>query len=124
MIRRPPRSTRTYTLFPYTTLFRSSSVGTPESAARWRLIGATTIRFFTVFSPIFNGEKSFDSSCAMVVLLLLMPGTRQIACQTGPVPAFPCSQLGVAQIVRAGRCCHPEVGRGWGRNSEVPDCEI
>src|SRR3546814_4310169 len=24
MIRRPPRSTRTYTLFPYTTLFRSS----------------------------------------------------------------------------------------------------
>src|SRR3546814_9848050 len=27
MIRRPPRSTRTYTLFPYTTLFRSSSAG-------------------------------------------------------------------------------------------------
>src|SRR3546814_2490310 len=26
MIRRPPRSTRTDTLFPYTTLFRSSSV--------------------------------------------------------------------------------------------------
>src|SRR3546814_2221012 len=26
MIRRPPRSTRTYTLFPYTTLFRSAAV--------------------------------------------------------------------------------------------------
>src|SRR3546814_12213596 len=26
MIRRPPRSTRTYTLFPYTTLFRSLDV--------------------------------------------------------------------------------------------------
>src|SRR3546814_16611326 len=26
MIRRPPRSTRTYTLFPYTTLFRSNIV--------------------------------------------------------------------------------------------------
>src|SRR3546814_5394518 len=26
MIRRPPRSTRTYTLFPYTTLFRSKQV--------------------------------------------------------------------------------------------------
>src|SRR3546814_17827380 len=26
MIRRPPRSTRTYTLFPYTTLFRSTTV--------------------------------------------------------------------------------------------------
>src|SRR3546814_19950927 len=27
MIRRPPRSTRTYTLFPYTTLFRSGACG-------------------------------------------------------------------------------------------------
>src|SRR3546814_9597397 len=27
MIRRPPISTRTYTLFPYTTLFRSARVG-------------------------------------------------------------------------------------------------
>src|SRR3546814_20572882 len=47
MIRRPPRSTRTYTLFPYTTLFLSSlmnkiaklSVYIPEKAAvviaRW-----------------------------------------------------------------------------------------
>src|SRR3546814_8147151 len=26
MIRRPPRSTRTYTLFPYTTLFRSADI--------------------------------------------------------------------------------------------------
>src|SRR3546814_3623119 len=31
MIRRPPRSTRTDTLFPYTTLFRSESL--PEAAA-------------------------------------------------------------------------------------------
>src|SRR3546814_8414316 len=30
MIRRPPRSTRTDTLFPYTTLFRSSPVTLPE----------------------------------------------------------------------------------------------
>src|SRR3546814_10153532 len=27
MILRPPRSTRTYTLFPYTTLFRSNTLG-------------------------------------------------------------------------------------------------
>src|SRR3546814_7678330 len=32
MIRRPPRSTRTDTLFPYTTLFRS-----PEQAAAWSI---------------------------------------------------------------------------------------
>src|SRR3546814_4513203 len=29
MIRRPPRSTRTDTLFPYTTLFRSGAVSAP-----------------------------------------------------------------------------------------------
>src|SRR3546814_6273540 len=49
MIRRPPRSTRTYTLFPYTTLFRSSlnvwfclsvrvpvCAGAPDTARRAR----------------------------------------------------------------------------------------
>src|SRR3546814_8113974 len=35
MIRRPPRSTRTDTLFPYTTLFRSPVYGRPISR-RWR----------------------------------------------------------------------------------------
>src|SRR3546814_10304985 len=34
MIRRPPRSTRTYTLFPYTTLFRS---------CRWRGLSRTAM---------------------------------------------------------------------------------
>src|SRR3546814_13940 len=30
MVRRPPRATRTDTLFPYTTLFRSASIATPR----------------------------------------------------------------------------------------------
>src|SRR3546814_6756983 len=50
MIRRPPRSTRTDTLFPYTTLFRSRSPGAPASrststcslSTRTRPTGATT----------------------------------------------------------------------------------
>src|SRR3546814_5518412 len=33
MIRRPPRSTRTDTLFPYTTLFRSPQTGKPDGIA-------------------------------------------------------------------------------------------
>src|SRR3546814_13494334 len=37
-IRRPPRSTRTATLFPYTTLFRSAR-STPAQARRSRLQG-------------------------------------------------------------------------------------
>src|SRR3546814_6054741 len=36
MIRRPPRSTRTDTLFPYTTLFRSDAVAQAPGAARRR----------------------------------------------------------------------------------------
>src|SRR3546814_13106361 len=38
MIRRPPRSTRTDTLFPYTTLFRSES---PDGKAKGRLVHRT-----------------------------------------------------------------------------------
>src|SRR3546814_2306594 len=37
MIRRPPRSTRTDTLFPYTTLFRSSGQPRAVAAGRVRL---------------------------------------------------------------------------------------
>src|SRR3546814_8601432 len=34
MIRRPPRSTRTDTLFPYTTLFRSTAIAWSTAASR------------------------------------------------------------------------------------------
>src|SRR3546814_3351343 len=37
MIRRPPRSTRTDTLFPYTTLFRSGGGGAPLTT-EWGLV--------------------------------------------------------------------------------------
>src|SRR3546814_17833184 len=41
MIRRPPRSTRTDTLFPYTTLFRSGRLpGGDESGAGWPRMSA------------------------------------------------------------------------------------
>src|SRR3546814_13139874 len=42
MIRRPPRSTRTYTLFPYTTLFRS---GCPALA---RILKGRSIDFLSI----------------------------------------------------------------------------
>src|SRR3546814_13161555 len=48
MIRRPPRSTRTDTLFPYTTLFRSPAIGADIRVAEERegeaclALGATT----------------------------------------------------------------------------------
>src|SRR3546814_17287311 len=49
MIRRPPRSTRTDTLFPYTTLFRSMSrnLGVPNIRF-WMGFGDHYINVFTV----------------------------------------------------------------------------
>src|SRR3546814_2739593 len=47
MIRRPPRSTRTDTLFPYTTLFRSRAArgrGTPRRGGRRPAAGDTALR--------------------------------------------------------------------------------
>src|SRR3546814_3264253 len=35
MIRRPPRSTRTHTLFPYTTLFRAAEVAAARETLGW-----------------------------------------------------------------------------------------
>src|SRR3546814_1835723 len=56
MIRRPPRSTRTDTLFPYTTLFRSESV----SVAQGHIDGPVTLeengaRFF---ADLEGGQKT------------------------------------------------------------------
>src|SRR3546814_5189717 len=64
MIRRPPRSTRTDTLFPYTTLFRSQpdlvEVHAPTYAACMtqtplRLFNSLT-RKLEVFEPVHAGE--------------------------------------------------------------------
>src|SRR3546814_16352358 len=44
MIRRPPRSTRTDTLFPYTTLFRSAVPEAGEPAAHGLLQGPRRLR--------------------------------------------------------------------------------
>src|SRR3546814_18784636 len=47
MRRRPPRSTRTNTLFPYATLFRSGDTGAPGSAVRQEVPGdAESIALF------------------------------------------------------------------------------
>src|SRR3546814_14723000 len=61
MIRRPPRSTRTDTLFPYTTLFRSMDEGPTwtireageSDAPALALIGAAT--FLETFAGIIDG---------------------------------------------------------------------
>src|SRR3546814_4417276 len=69
MIRRPPRSTRTDTLFPYTTLFRSAdkntssmpttdtSAGTDSPASRKPAIKPSAIMSLTATTPVGRSEE-------------------------------------------------------------------
>src|SRR3546814_15939509 len=59
MLRRPPRSTRTDTLLPYTTLFRSW-IGEVETAVRHRLPILFVILNNAGFGWIMQGEKMLD----------------------------------------------------------------
>src|SRR3546814_16418897 len=55
MTRPPPRSTRTDTLFPYTTLFRSGLLGSDLAeelhASRWRILNFDLVCAFERFDP-------------------------------------------------------------------------
>src|SRR3546814_11600765 len=61
MIRRPPRSTRTDTLFPYTTLFRSRGLG----RAHRQLLQATTGRQQADASPDRSEEHTSELQSLM-----------------------------------------------------------
>src|SRR3546814_14229517 len=74
MIRRPPRSTRTDTLFPYTTLFRSEMMGMrgpnawslhqARSADLWGYMLCAGKACFTV-----EGQNQFELSAGDVVVV-------------------------------------------------------
>src|SRR3546814_1206315 len=89
MIRRPPRSTRTDTLFPYTTLFRSRIFValTPLPAA---LLPLTTSPFQAYCIAAFQGALGVAASS-------LMPGVLQ---SLAP-PAFRSRVLALLGIVNA-----------------------
>src|SRR3546814_7957293 len=55
MIRRPPRSTRTDTLFPYTTLFRSPNSGLGYSSDS-AIVGSSVYRLSTAPGPADDGR--------------------------------------------------------------------
>src|SRR3546814_19068028 len=63
MIRRPPRSTRTDTLFPYTTLFRSVLQETLQLGDR--------VERFDPSTPLFGSIPEFDSMAVVTVVTAL-----------------------------------------------------
>src|SRR3546814_6055820 len=101
MIRRPPRSTRTDTLFPYTTLFRSlgalfarsegMKTGSDADRALWQDIGtadteleaidarltAATPGYFELVKPALVGEASATAMLAAdEAFLMIVPTPR------------------------------------------------
>src|SRR3546814_17521882 len=93
MIRRPPRSTRTDTLFPYTTLFRSSSISCMRKGSN----GGTSDR---------ARRSPFCSSCAFSPSRSCSCGSPNGAarCEPAPLvrhPAHRARSAGHDQIGRA-----------------------
>src|SRR3546814_13687516 len=133
MLRRPPRSTRTDTLFPYTTLFRSldpvtepssSSPDVPETPALRELPGRylrSLVRFAVVLIPeyvvivfltgLLSGWLSdfagLDQSLgAAAVLLVALVGTALVIPTGGEIPV-----LAALLAVGAGMGTIGEMGR-------------
>src|SRR3546814_17489666 len=71
MIRRPPVSTRTDTLFPYTTLFRSGHVLYPDAASKWAAVAEAvrTVREGEAMRPVLVGTRSVGDSEAVAAAL-------------------------------------------------------
>src|SRR3546814_16724978 len=76
MIRRPPRSTRTDTLFPYPTLFRSPGVGKALLAQwqLWALLSAGFAALTAIFAKIGveNISSDFATFIRTIVILALV----------------------------------------------------
>src|SRR3546814_7799820 len=68
MIRRPPRSTRTATLFPYTPLCRSDEAPPPPSPGFGDSLGAMTIAG-GIMGALFHREKTGTATTVDVSLL-------------------------------------------------------
>src|SRR3546814_12782908 len=91
MIRRPPRSTRTYTLFPYTTLFRSvASADAKRPAAppaKPRMLGDVAFRPCTLPSQM--GAPGVEAQCGSLSVAEnpAQPQGRRIALNIAWIPA-------------------------------------
>src|SRR3546814_12288356 len=123
MIRRPPRSTRTDTLFPYTTLFRSvvradASVFRTEQAERLVIRGATRIGDVEDVSFGPAEATSFTRFNGSVVLRLVI--VRQA--QSTPNSLAEGVERGVARLYQ-----HRDGGRGGrteARADETPTARL
>src|SRR3546814_14819944 len=98
-IRRPPRSTRTDTLFPYTTLFRSLSIG------QLRAVDAFPLRRDHP-REVAIGDAERDRIPGVNLHQRLLPMARQAGAEAGPGHGVP------VIAVTPGRSEERRVGKG------------
>src|SRR3546814_19207566 len=104
MIRRPPRSTRTDTRFPYTTLFRSGP-SRPRCAGHLRATDFTVHRYNSIISVALVWGSRSQVGC-VVVIRFRFSGVGGRACHCLRLPfAAVLRPLGEPPVVlRAGVC--------------------
>src|SRR3546814_15766925 len=124
MIRRPPRSTRTDTLFPYTTLFRSETVtlrSLQDAAQAIKamlvrgapLIGATAAYGVCLAMRDDDSDEALD--CAYAVLYATRPTAVNLRWALDEMRAAlrnrPRGERLAAAYARAAEICDEEIGR-------------
>src|SRR3546814_11567495 len=107
MIRRPPRSTRTDTLFPYTTLFRSPAAPPRREGFKHKLFRYLGYIFWP---PFLRGDLGAVNRRmllgAWTCVLLLLAGAGGWLVTTGQsLPFLPGSEvvIGVTRLTQIGR---------------------
>src|SRR3546814_1267229 len=109
MIRRPPRSTRTDTLFPYTTLFRSFAailvvIGGARQLDRSRLanmlifVGRNSVVFFVVHYPLIYVWIGLLLWFGVHSILLITASSFVLASGLCTVLAYVREQIGRAHV--------------------------
>src|SRR3546814_13200688 len=109
MIRRPPRSTRTDTLFPYTTLFRST-------LASSRINRVTNLSVFESCISDKSGTESFsiaeDSAYSSLIDTRRKGVFETVSVQTISIEDF-CSQNSRSEERRVGKECVSTCRSRW-----------
>src|SRR3546814_21026697 len=78
MIRRPPRSTRTDTLFPYTTLFRSAQQ-LPPALQEQRAVVELDCQQVALAEPLPGKQAVADLRCARAQVIAAVADALQVA---------------------------------------------
>src|SRR3546814_17247877 len=108
MIRRPPRSTRTDTLFPYTTLFRSHK----EAAAR--LLDCSLHATCSAVTASIRGKE--------IEYCLAMPGSHWVMNSLAVLAAVSAAGADVVRAAAQLASLKPLKGRGERHEIVTPQC--